>query len=237
MARRRKLNWGPILWVAVATNVTAGLAFSPITSAAKVRVVGALPSDEARIRTAVQLVKGKPALRSGAERALEEVYRRPDLREAVWSQNLFRRGLLELRYDLPVARLSDPPNTILTGRGLFAQTQEAIEDLPRLELFDGARDPAAALGARFEGQKIADICMRASTLGIQNLWITVQENGAVCLNSGNTGRVALGSPDDLDSKFEKLQEVLTQRPKILEQNEEIVLLAPGKPMVRPLGAP
>lgn len=212
-----------------------GLAYSPITSAAKVRVVGALPTDEARVRQAVQLLKGKPALRGGAERALEEVYRRPDVRTAEWSQNLFRRGLLELRYDRPVARVSSPLHTILTARGLFAQTREPIDQLPELVLFAGARDPAASFGAKFEGQKIADICSRASTLGIQNLSITVQENGAVCLNSGRTGRVALGSPDDLDTKFEKLQDVLANQPKILESNQEVILLAPGKPMVRPLG--
>ena len=235
MSRKRKLNWGPVLWIAAVANVSAGLAYSPITSAAKVRVVGALPTDEARIRQAIQKVQGKPALRGGAEKAIEEVYRRPDVRSAEWSQNLFRRGLLVLRYDQPVARLSDPPNTVLTARGLFAQTREPVDQLPELVLFGGARDVSVSFGAKFEGLKLADICSRASSIGIERLSITVQENGAVCLNSGKTGRVALGSPDDLDTKFERLQEVLAGQPKILDQNQEIVLLAPGKPMVRPLG--
>lgn len=237
MARRRKLNLGPVLWTATVLNVIAGLALSPITSAAKVRVVGALPTDRDRIRSAVQAVKGKPALRGGAERTLEELYRRPDLRVADWSQNLFRRGLLVLTYDRPIAVLRGQKNTILTSRGQVTQTREHIEDLPEIEFFAAALQPSGSLGSAVEFVKVADVCSRASTLGIGKLWISVQENGGVCLNSGETGRVMLGSPDELDAKFEKLQGLLATQPGVLSEQKEIVLLAPAKAVVRPLGNP
>lgn len=236
MARKRRLNWGPVLWTAAVFNTAAGLAWSPITAVSKARVEGALPTDQDRIRLALQALAKKPALRGGAERTVEELYRRADVRSVKWSQNLFRRGLLEIRYDRPVARFASPPNAILTTRGQIAQTKEPIDALPVVTFFDGAREPAAAFGAPCETQKVADVCSRASSLGIENLSITVQANGAVCLNSGDSGRVALGSPDDLDTKFEKLQEILSSQPTLLSSRREIVLLAPSKPTVRPLGS-
>lgn len=235
MARKRKVNWGPVLWLATALNVAVGLTFSPVTSAAKVRVVGALPTDRERVREAVQGFRGKPALRSGSEKVLEQLYRRPDLRSAEWSQNLFRRGRLVLKYDPYVARFASPSNAVLTSRGQIAQTAEPIHNLPRLDLFEGARDPAAALSAPFEAVKVADVCYRAASLKLENLSVSVQANGGVCLNLGTTGRVSLGSPDDLDAKFEKLEQILAQEPGILGQRKEIVLLAPSRAVVRPLG--
>jgi hypothetical protein len=226
-----------VLWLLTTANILLGLAFSPITSAAKVRVVGALPSDQERIKNAVQAVKNKPALRGGAEKALEEIYRRPDLRSAKWSQNLFRRGLLELKYDRPVALLKGTTNTILTNTGQIAQTAEPIDGLPELALFPEALEPAAAFGSPYRGMKVADVCSRASSLEIANLWISVQANGAVCLNSGTTGRVLLGSPDSLDEKFEKLQSFLTQDPELLGKGNEIVLMVASRAVVRRLGAP
>lgn len=237
MARKRKPNWGPILWLATTVNVAVGLAFSPVTAVARVRVVGALDSDRPRVTQAIQLLKNKPALRAGAERALEEVYRRPDVHSAQWSQNLFRRGLLELRYDAPVARLKGREKTVLTTSGQIAQTQEPIDQLPELAPFDLSLEPSVAFGTPYEGVKIADVCFRAATLGIANLSISVQANGAVCLNSGSTGRVLLGSPDDLDEKVEKLQEILSKQPNVLAEQKEIVLMVPSRGMVRPLGAP
>ncbi len=235
MARKRKLNWGPVLWALTVANVVLGLAFSPITSAAKVRVVGALPTDQERVRNAVQMAKGKPALRDGAGKVLEELYRRPDLRVAEWSQNLFRRGLVTLVYDRPVAIIKGQRNTILTARGQISQSRENLEGLPEIEFFSAALQPSGTLGFAVESVKVADVCNRAASLKITNLWISVQENGAVCLNSGKTGRVILGSPDDLDAKFEKLQELLIAQPEALSQQQEIVLMAPTKAMVRPLG--
>ena len=60
----------------------------------------------------------------------------------------------------------------------------------------------------------------------------------MCLNSGVTGRVVLGSPDDLDEKFEMLRTTLSQQPDLLAQGSELVLIAPNKPVKRamPKGA-
>lgn len=234
MPRRRRVNWGPVLVALTLVNVGFGLAYSPITSATKVRVVGAYASDQERIKVAVQELRRKPALRGGAEVMIEQINRRPDVRSVEFGQNLFRRGRVSVRYYPPVARVAALPKSILTSQGTICQTQESIEDLPPLR-FVGPSVPTATLLERFESRKIADVCARAKTLRITRLEIVVLESGGVCLNSGTTGRVILGPPDDLDDKFEKLDEVLQQQPTVLNDRKELVLIVPSKPMVRPLG--
>ncbi len=235
MARRRKLNWGPVLVVLTFVNIAAGLAYSPMTSAVKVRVEGAYASDQARIREAVQLIRRKPALRGGGERMIERIYRRPDVRDVSFGQNLFRRGLVKIRYFMPVAQVVGMPKTVLTAQGSICQTQEPIDQLPPVRYSPGMSIPSATLVERVESRKVADVCARAATLGIEQLEIVVLESGGVCLNSGKTGRVILGPPDDLDEKFETLARALEAQPKLLKEQKEIVLIVPGKPMVRPLG--
>lgn len=234
MARRRRLNWGPVLVMLTIVNIAAGLALSPVTSAVKVRVEGAHPSDQDQVREAVQALRRKPALRGGAEVAIEQIYRRPDVRSVEFGQNLFRRGLIKIRHYSPVAQVSGMPRTILTSQGSICQTMEAIDALPELR-FTQSPVPTAMLVERSETRKIADICARAATLGIRDLSIVVLENGGVCLNSGKTGRVIFGPPDDLDEKFETLDRILESQPTVLADQKEVVLIVPGKPMVRPLG--
>lgn len=234
MPRRRRLNWGPVLIALTLLNIVLGLAYSPVTSATKVRVEGAYPSDRERIKEAVQHVRKKPALRGGADVMIEQIYRRPDVRSVTFGQNLFRRGLITVRYYVPVAKIPELPKTVLTAQGVICQTQEPIDELPPLR-FIGVSIPTATMLERFESRKIADVCARAITLRITNLEIVVLESGGVCLNSGTTGRVILGPPDDLDDKFEKLDEVLQAQPTVLNDHKELVLIVPSKPMVRPLG--
>lgn len=235
MARRKRLNWGPVLVLLTCVNVAAGLAYSPMTSATKVRVEGAYASDQARIREAVQLIRNKPALRGGAEKTIEQIYRRPDVRNVTFGQNLFRRGLIKVSYFQPVARVEGMPKTVLTAQGSICQTQEPIDSLPPVRFAAAMVVPTATLVARFESRKVADVCARASTLKIANLEILVLEGGGLCLNSGKTGRVILGAPDELDEKFEALDRALAGQPDLLNQQKEIVLIVPSKPAQRPLG--
>ncbi len=235
MARRRRLNWGPVLVMLTVANIAVGLAYSPITSATRVRVEGAYASDKDRIAEAVQLIRRKPALRSGAQPMIEQIYRRPDIRDVTFGQNLFRRGLVKVRYFAPVAQVVNMPRTILTAQGSICQTLEPIEGLPRLSWTPGGPTPTATLVERVESRKVADVCSRAATLKIAALEIVVLENGGVCLNSGKTGRVLLGPPDNLDEKFETLDRILDSQPTVLAENKEVVLIVPEKPMVRPLG--
>jgi hypothetical protein len=233
--RKRKLKAGVLIWALVLVNLVAGLLFSPITSAAHIRVVGARGSDKKRIDRELDWLRDKPCLAVNAASVEEQVMRRPDVRAASLSRNIFRRAQLEISYYEPVALVQGTKNVVLTEGGFLAAVPDPDPELPSLMLAQEAGQPMLGLSSTWEPASVAAICQRASQQGlVKNLSITVTKSGWVCLNSGDSGRVVLGAPDDLDEKFEKIRAVLAVQPELLSQGKELVLIAPAKPVTRPL---
>jgi hypothetical protein len=216
-------------------NVVAGLLFSPITAANHVNVVGAKPSDVKRIENELQWLKGRPCLRVNGESVEEQIMRRPDVHTAELSQNVFGRGELKVTYYEPVALVNGAKNVVLTKTGFLCAMPDPPAGLPALQLFDGGASPAFGVTTNWEPQKVADVCERAIKQGlVKNLSIGVTVSGQVCLNSGVTGRVVLGAPDELDEKFEKIRAILTAKPDLLDKGVQLVLTSPSKPVTSPL---
>lgn len=233
--KRRKLKTGVILWALVIVNVALGLAFSPITAATRIRVVGAKPSDAERISKELQWLRDKPCLAVNGLSVEEQILRRPDVKSTELSRNIFGRGQLVVTYYEPVALVDGTKNTVLTDGGFLCQMPDVPEGLPTLKLFPDCARPSLGMSTSWEPARIADVCLRAVQQGIvKNLSITVTVGGLVCLNSGETGRIVLGSPYDLDEKFGKIQTILASQPDLLAQGKELVLIAPSKPVTRPL---
>lgn len=240
MARKRKKtrpNWGPILWLALGVNLAAGLMLSPATAVSRVRVEGATPgeTETARLTEALQKVSDQPALRAKTWTALEEVYRRPDVKTASLTVNLLGRGLLKVSYYEPVAVLTANPNLALSSEGTIVPNRSGTGDLPRVQLFADALNPQVTLTGGWEGKPIADVCRRARAAQLTNITVEVTQNGAVSLRLGSEARVVLGLPDKLDAKFERLAQVRAQDERILTGGTELVLIAPDRPVVRKMG--
>jgi len=236
---RRSIKTGPLFWPLFIGNTFAGLLFSPITSATHINVSGAAASDQQRIEQELQWLKDKPCLSINNLSVEEQILKRPDVKSAVLSRNVFGRGHLTVSYYQPVAHIYGTDNVVLTEGGFLCQTPDVPDNIPMLELFDGCAHPSLGISTSWEPQKVADVCLKAAQEGIvNNLSVSVTVGGVVCLNSGVTGRVVLGSPDELDDKFQMLRTVLTQQPDLLTQGQELVLIAPFKPVTRamPKGA-
>ena len=201
--RRRKIKAGPILWALLVVHVAVGLLFSPVTAATRVRVVGAKRSDETRIERELQQLKDKPCLSVNGRALEEQILARPDVRTAELSRNLFGRGELVMSYYEPVALVNGTKNVVLTDAGFLCATPDVATSLPMLNLPTEAWGASFGLSGVWEPRSVAEVCERSLKQGIiKNLSITVTMGGSVCLNSGVTGRVMLGAPDELDEKFE-----------------------------------
>lgn len=236
MARKRKRRLkGGVVWFFVLVSVACGLAFSPVTAITHVRVMGARPSDEARIQKELQWLNGRPCLMVYKPSVEEQILRNPLVKSADLSMNVFGRADLAIEYYRPVAVLKNAQNCVLTDAGFLCAMPEPPPGLPLLELYPEGTGPDFSLSMMWEASRVAEICDRASKQGIiKNLSITVTRNGSVCLNSGVTGRVDLGSPDELDEKFAQIHSILSAMPDLLAQRKELVLIAPKKPVTRPL---
>lgn len=237
--KRRRLRAAPILWLLLIANVAIALSFSPATAATDIRVKGAEASDQQRIAKDVSWLKGRPWLSVNNASVEETLMMRPDVERAQVSRNPFGHAEVTMSYYRPVAIVDGGKNLVLTDGGFLCTVPNPNPNLPVLYLFPEASSPALGLSTLWEPTLVAQVCERAASEGIvKNLSITVTMSGSVCLNSGVTGRVIFGAPDDLDEKFSVMKKILTAEPNLLDNRQELVLVAPSKPVTRPLeGSP
>jgi cell division septal protein FtsQ len=238
MARKRKRRLkGGVIWFLVLINVALGLCFSPITGASHVRVIGARPSDESRITEELQWLKNKPCVVVLKQTVEQQIYRNPLVKNVDLSQNIFGRAELKTEYYRPVALLKNAKNCVLTENGVLCPEPDPPAGLPLLEVYPEGTGPDFAISMTWEPANLAAVCDRALKQGIiKNLSIVITRNGSVCLNSGVTGRVVLGAPDELDEKFDQIRTILTAQPNLMTQGKELVLVAPKRPVTRPMQA-
>jgi len=234
--RKRRLRSG-VVWILVLINVACGLVFSPVTAATHVRVYGARPSDQARITRELQWLNDRPCVTVDKPSVEEQIYRNALVKSVDLSQNVFGRAELKVEYYRPVAILKNAQNCVLTEAGFICAAPNPPAGLPLLELYPEGTGPDFSLSMTWEPANVVDICDRATKQGIiKNLSIAITRNGSVCLNSGGTGRVVLGAPDELEEKFDQIQKILTAEPDLMAQGKELVLIAPRKPVTRPMQA-
>lgn len=243
-ARRRRrpipwarLPWAGLLWAAAAANVGAGLAYSPVTAATKVRVVGAAPDDHERIARALQRLRGVPALRQDPAAVEGVVQAREDVDRARFRQNLFGRGLLTIDARTPAARLEGARDVWIDASGVAyaGPPPPGAENLPTVRLPAAARRPGLALAGSWNSAAIADLCLGlASEIGGRPWVVERDARGVISLSVGADARIVLGTGESLREKRSQLRRILEGQPGILTQIRELNLAAPDNPAVVPL---
>ena len=233
--KRKKLQirWGPCLWLLLIVNVAAGLSFSKITSIVHARTVGLTKGDKSRVESILLRLKDIPCLRIDPRMVETEVMKNPEVDRAEFTRNVFGNALLTIQYRTPVAKLAAIDGEALSIDGVFYQTDELPLDLPVLQLPEGGPPTLLALAGNWQPQSIAALSVYAREhYPRSSSKIEVNRRGVVCLNIGS-GRVILGSCDDLDVKLKTLELRLQRNPQELDQVRELNLTSPTAPAVVP----
>lgn len=234
---RRRPRWSAWLAGLLMLNFYCGMFFSPITGATGVRVVGADPTDRARIERHLQTLAGKPAWRNDRMRLESLILQNDAVLSAELSQNPFGRGLLKLRLRKPVARIVADRIVLLASDGTIFSATNAPARLPLLRLPSKTLEPNLALMGGWEATRTAGLSAQLSDKFPRQNWsIDVDQRGVICLNKGVRGSVVLGSSDALDRKLERLRQILKDRPSLLSQVAELNLTSPANPVYVPLAA-
>lgn len=230
---RAKIRWPRLLGLLLAANVAAGLTFSPITSVARVRVVGVPNSDQRRVEGVLRKLRDIPCARVNVPSVESLVLSNPAVKSAKLSHNIFRQAVLEVVYLRPVASIIGDPGLALSTDGIVYRTNQTTEGLARIELPGQSDSPIVAFCSGWECQTLAQIAKRINKdKALRNMAIEVYSKGLVCLNNRQGARVILGPTERLDEKFDKLQELLQEHPDLLLQAKEINLVSPSKPTAR-----
>jgi hypothetical protein len=230
--KRSKIVWSRLLGLFLALNVGAGLAFSPITSAHRVRVQGARAYDEQHINAALQNLKDIPCLRVNGYRLESRILQSAEVRSARLSRNIFGRALLNINYYQPVACVSGTNRIALSQEGVLHRTLVSLDDLPKIVLPKPAYFPGFALCSGWECSQLASIANRLKDYdALRKTILKVDSRGSVCLNSEGGARITLGPTERLDEKFDKLDQLLREQPDLLLRARELNLVSPSRAAV------
>lgn len=232
---RRSLRWRPILWVLLIPNLVAGGMASVVTRVRHVAIEGAAPHDRVRLAQIVAQMQDKPVLRQDYRNLEWQVLQQPEVYSAELSVNPFGFALLRVKYRRPEIRLEDRENVVVDKEGvMYSLPPEAMPpDLPTLKLDRGLPPTLLTVAGDWPMARIAQLAPRVrELLPDKGVRIEVDDRGALCLNMG-TGRVVLGSTEDLERKLTVLRQRMADDPGELSRVKELVLTQPDRPSVVP----
>jgi hypothetical protein len=241
LARKRKkrawhINPIPILVLALAINVMFGLAYSPILALNRVRVEGALPSENNDINGWLQEWANKPLATVNARKIEALVLSLPEVEEAHFEHNAFGRGELKIKQREPVGKVEGADLVLAKDGGLFRWPEPLINvKVPRVTVPSSVFHIGLAVQG---GTELGGLVLAAQELKKQ--WpdfegvLELNQVGVLCLNRLQAGRVILGGFDQLEAKLQRLRQQLALHPDLSMTPVEINLVAPDRPAVRPL---
>jgi cell division septal protein FtsQ len=235
-ARRFRLNL-PWLWVwslALVGVLGAGIYTSKLFQIRVVRVEGAQPWDEPRIRKLIQSLQGKPALQIQALAVEQQVEWEPAVLRSEFRRNLFGRARLVLWYRTPLVWYVDARGT----RRALARDGTAFElrgDPPRLELDRKLVEGGSNLSI-FSERRLGSVLELAEKmqkwLPQQQGKLTILSSGGLSFKAAEGAEVEFGDRDRLDEKVEALRRSLEAEPDLLQRARSVNLVVPDRPAVR-----
>jgi hypothetical protein len=224
-------DYTPWLWTLVVLNVAIGLMFSPVTGSRLVRVVGAHPGDQARVAGFLKAFVDKPYVRVNEAQVCTLALENRAVERAEFRTNPFGRGVLDLTYKRPVARIEGSEGLYLSSRGSLFMADPSLPvriDLvaqtatpqTNLSVFSSWRPGVAAWMCENIGERLPDRTWR----------MVVSAGGFVSLDPESGGTVEFGSFEDAEEKVQALVEILQDEPDLLSTVSKLVLTSPSNPV-------
>jgi hypothetical protein len=140
---------------------------------------------------------------------------------------------LKVTYRRPVAKLLGHPGVALSDQGVFYKAAQIPSHLPQVQLPNDGPPTLLTIASNWQPQIMAKLAQDVLKLRVSDvIRIQVEEGGVVCLNM-NSGRVILGSLENLDKKLSVLRDRLAANPNELSQVEDLILTAPDSPSFVP----
>lgn len=227
----RPIPWSPLLWTGFALSTIFGLLYSPITAPTKIRVEGAGVSDHGEIRAVLASLEGVPALQVNRPATEQRMSLRGQIVNASLSVNIFGRGLVKVKNDIPVARVQSKAPLAMNADGLVYTCDNIPENLPVVKLPIDAGLPSASVCGSWEMQSTGRLCEDISRyLGTDLPWtVSIDTRSYIQLRSGNTAIVKLGSTSNLDKKLKLLADALDGNQELLKKANEINIMSVNNP--------
>ncbi len=214
--RRTRVKIKPLLVLGLIIVLLTGLYYSPLTSLSKAAVIGADPADQPQIDAVLSSLNRIPWVQVNSRWVETRIARIEAVDHAIYSQNIFGRGRLEIVYRVPVAHVHGKRIVGLDATGSMYESLSPVPaDIPEVMRPTQAKDLLLSIAGGWASQKVAELAVKAKQeWPSEKLRISFNGEGAVCLNIGD-GLVIFGACDDFDKKLQALKDALEKDPNLL----------------------
>ncbi len=230
--RRRKPRWGRILWPLVIISSVSGWFFSSATALTSVRVEGAKPVDEARIRGILETGRYTPFPKLNGSNFESLVMDIPGVDTARLSRTPFGRGTMVVSYTRPVARVNNGKTFLMGENGTFF-TDRGEENLPEVRVNPQLEFGASGLANQFDSptvmKLVAELGDRFASnryrveVPVINQFLAVVDN---CV-------IEFGDSTQLDEKFRLLDGLIRENSNLIASSKRVVLTQIRNPVNSP----
>ena len=230
---RRGIAWDTVLGVLFAANIFAGLYASRLTSLIKIRVEGALPEDQTRIKGILERTHSKPALQLDRLATESAILAKSEVATAEMTRNIFGRARVAVTYRQPVAATTGRKGMAMSRDGVVFQTLQPLNGLPKVLLPEFAMSPVVGVVGPWRYREIAHLASLVKPVNDRAIVeIEATKDGGLCLNIGSKFAVELGLPEALDAKVEYLSKQIENDPAILTKGQTLILISLDKASYR-----
>lgn len=232
--KRRSIQWKAIFTVLLVGNVVFAYRGSRVTALRHVEVIGARPDDFPRVKKVLEAQRGVP-YRLIPEKDIETaILREAAVRNVKLEHNLWGGGSVTLQYRKPVVRMKWDDTLAVDSEGVVFFDPAIPPELPTLQLPNNGPASLLTVAGDWDAVQLAQLAVKVREVGPPDgVGIEVDARGEVCLNM-NSGRVVLGSCDDLDKKLAVLKSRLLEHPTELSEIKRLILTRPDAPAIVPL---
>src|ERR1044072_9499985 len=120
--KKTRLNPGPLIVLALIVVVVSGMMYSPISRLTKYQVIGVHPVDRPVIDAIVGRLDKVPWLKVNGKQIESSVMQIQGIEAAEYSQNIFGRGRLTVKYRTPIASVRSNRKIGMDARGVLFGT-------------------------------------------------------------------------------------------------------------------
>jgi hypothetical protein len=220
-------------------NVAAGWYYSSATAVSSIRVLGARPSDQSRLKEIFSEAKDTPFSRLNGSNFESLAMELPGTKSARLSRNPFGRATLAIEYERPVAsiRVGDKTGDVMLlgeGGSVFRVAKdEDVTGLPEVRVAPKLEFSPLGLANQFDGEALIAILKPAeSRFGAAGYAVEV-----LAVNRFNVVidgcRLELGNATKLEEKFAAYDALVRAYPTLLSDCESVIVTQPAKPACVP----
>lgn len=233
----RKSKRKPILyvwaWIFAAIFGVFSVVYTPLLVLRNVRLEGAKPENREYLSAAIKTQDGVQLRRVNPTSIESMALAVSAIQGADFTMNWLGQGKLAVSYRKPVAQFSHDSRLYLDASGAVFRDFGKHDGLSKVQVSADLLRASGSLAALWPKKAASSLIQEMEMRKLGPGTLQIDAAGEVSYRGSSGAQIRFGSSQDLSAKLDVLDELMTTNPELLAQNEQVILVSPKNPALRP----